>query len=89
MEADMVRELTHQEYATASAFAKIFRLGWIWDAFVVKPISLVRNSDCDAISFFPRPNLNGFGFFLTVTVNDGVRNGLRKADKNVALFVWV
>ncbi len=89
MEADMVGELTHQEYATASAFAKIFRLGWIWDAFVVKPIPLVRNSDSDAISFFSRPNLNGFGFFLTVAMNDSVRNCLRKADKNVALFVWV
>ena len=89
MKADVVGQLAHQKHATAAAFAKIFRLGRVWDTFVVKSISLIRDPDSDAIPFFSRPHLYGFGFLLTVAVNDGVRDGLCEADKNIALFVWV
>ncbi len=89
MEADVVGELAHQKDATAAAFAKIFRLGRVRDAFEVEPISFIRDPDCDAISFFSRPHLYGFGLLLAVAVNNGIRNGLGEADKNIALFVWV
>ena len=85
----MVGELAHQEYATATTFAKVLGPSRVRKAVVIKASTFIGNPDGYTVFFFPRPYLNGLGFYLTIAMHDGIGHGLGEADEDVALLVWV